>query len=180
MPCQHIERLLGWGQLLRPTKTENRANETLGHCEAGGFQVMPPSEVSRVLVLARFQMVAWRASVARTPPKSSPSGEWMVTQCAPASVVSKMVPAWPTTQQTFSEGAEPAVRSANTLLICRNQEAPPSVENSIMPAWPARQRVLPPGAAITDGVTTAATRKAASPLNAARGAAGCGAAAAAR
>src|SRR5215472_9931284 len=53
-----------------------------------------------------------------------------------------MVPARPTIQQIFSEGAEPAVRSASTLLVCRDQDAPPSLENSIMPAWPARQSVF--------------------------------------
>src|SRR5215467_4613727 len=101
------------------------------------------------------------------PPKSSASGERRVAQCAPASVVRRMVPVRPTIQQTLSEGADPAVRSANTLLTCRDQEVPPSLENSIMPAWPPRQRVFPPGAAITDGLTTAAIRKAALSLNAA-------------
>src|SRR5207249_3073748 len=114
-------------------KTGTNCND---HCEAAGFQVTPPSEVSKTFVLARFQMVAWRASVARMPPKSSSRGEWIVAQCAPPSVVSRMVPARPTIQQTFSEGAEPAVRSANTLLVCRSQEPPSSAENSIMPAWP--------------------------------------------
>src|SRR5207245_9665852 len=114
------------------------------------------------------------ASVARTPPKSSTSGEWMMAQCAPASVVRRMVPARPSIQQTLSEGAEPAVRSANTLLVCRDQEAPPSLENSIMPACPTRQSVSPPGAAITDGLMAAAIRKAAPSLNAAGAGAGGG------
>src|SRR5215472_16265868 len=146
----------------RRAHREEGKNRDSRQCETPPpFQVIPPSEVSRNVVLPRFQMVAWRASVARTPLKSSARGEWMVAQWAPASVVSKMVPAWPTTQQTFSEGAEPAVRSANTLLICRNQEAPPSLEYSIKPACPARHSVFPPGAAITDGLVAAAIRKAA-------------------
>src|SRR5215469_17643139 len=118
------------------------------HCEVVGFQLTPPSAVSKTLVLPRFQMVAWSASVARTPPRSSSSGEWRTAQCEPASVVRRMVPARPTIQQIFPEGAEPAVRSTTTLLLCRDQEAPPSFENSIMPAWPARQRVLLVGVTI--------------------------------
>src|SRR5215472_3218053 len=112
------------------------------HCEVAGLQVPPPSAVSKTFVLPRFQTVAWSASVARTPPKSSSSGEWSTAQCEPASVDRRMVPARPTIQQTFSEGAEPAVRSASTLLVCRDQDAPPSLENSITPAWPARQSVF--------------------------------------
>src|SRR5215470_13772597 len=104
------------------------------------------------------------------PPKSSTSGEWIALQCTPASVVRRMVPARPTIQQTLSEGAEPPVRSANTLLTCRDQEAPPSLENSIIPTCPARQKTFPPGAAITDGFITDAIRNAAPSLNAAAGA----------
>src|SRR5215469_538384 len=89
-----------------------------------------------------------------------------------------MVPARPTIQQTLSEGAEPAVRSANTLLICRDQEAPPSVENSIMPVWPARHNVFLSGVAITDGLMAAAIRKSALSLKAAAGAGAAGGAAA--
>src|SRR5215469_2467427 len=148
------------------------------------FQVEPPSEVSKVFVLPRFQIVAWRASVARTPLKSSARGERMVAQCAPASVVSRMVPAWPTTQQTFSEGAEPAVNSTDTLLTCRDQDAPPSLEYSILPRWPTRQEVFATGAEITIGLITDAIRSAAVSLNAegrgADGGAGAGVAAAAR
>src|SRR5207253_11030602 len=80
--------------------------------------------------------------------RSSDLGEWRRAQCEPASVVRRMVPARPTIQQTFSEGAAPAVRSTTTLLDCRDQEAPPSPENSIMPAWPARQRVFLSGVTI--------------------------------
>src|SRR5438874_4279067 len=57
------------------------------HCEAAGFQLTPPSAVSKTFVLPRFQMAAWNASVARTPPRSSSSGEWRRAQCEPASVV---------------------------------------------------------------------------------------------
>src|SRR5256886_12628193 len=91
------------------------------------------------------------------------------------------LPICPTIQQTFSEGAEPAVRSANTLLVCRSQEAPSSAENSIMPAWPARQRDFLAGAAITAGLMAPAIRKATPSLKAAAGGgAACGAAAATR
>src|SRR5215472_7497778 len=128
------------------------------HCEVAGLQVPPPSAVSKTFVLPRFQMVAWSASVARTPPKSSSSGEWSTAQCEPASVVRRMVPARPTIQQTFSEGAEPAVRSTTTLLLCRDQEAPPSLENSIMPAWPARQSVFLLGVTIKFKSAARATR----------------------
>src|SRR5215472_1861503 len=93
----------------------------------------------------------------------------MIAQCEPASVVRRMVPARPTIQQTLSEGAEPAARSASTLLVCRNQEAPPSLEYSIMPAWPTRQKDFPPGAVIREGLMAAAICKVASPLNAAAG-----------
>src|SRR5205807_6167114 len=118
------------------------------HCEAAGFQLTPPSAVSKTFVLPRFQMAAWNASVARTPPRSSSSGEWRRAQCEPASVVRRMVPARPTIQQTLSEEAAPAVRSTSTLLVCRDQEAPPSLENSTLPAGPARQRIFRFGATI--------------------------------
>src|SRR5262249_42777578 len=154
------------------------------HCEAAGFQVRPPSEVSKSFVLPRFQMTAWSASVARTPPTSSWSSEECTTdQSEPASLVSRIVPARPTIQQTLSEGAEPAVNSAATLLICRAHDAPPSLENSIMPRWPTRQRVFLPGAEITYGLTSEAIRRAATSLNAegaGTGGARTGAAAAAR
>src|SRR6516162_3473120 len=103
----------------------------------------------------------------------------MRPQLAPASVVRRMVPARPTIQQTVSEGADPAVRSANTLLVCRNHEAPLSLEYSIMPDWPARQRDFPPGAAITNGRIAAAIRKTVLSLKAATGAGAGGGASAA-
>src|SRR5689334_19593828 len=142
----------------------------LPHCDVAGFHVAPPSEVTKAFLFARFQMVALRPSVARTPPKSSSSGEWTVAQCAPASVVSRMVAARPTTQHTLSEGAEPAVKSTRTLLICRDHEAPASLENSIIPVWPARHRTLFPGAGIKWGLTASASRREASSLKAAAGA----------
>src|SRR2546430_1964434 len=104
--------------------------------------------VSKIFVLPEFQTMAWSASVARTPPKSSSSGEWRMAQCEPASMVRRIVPARPTIQQTLSEGAEPDVRSTSTLLVCRVQEVPPSLENSIMPARPARHKTLLFGTAI--------------------------------
>src|SRR5215467_13317503 len=91
-------------------------------------------------------MAACNASVARTPAKSSPSGEWRMVQCAPESTVRRIVPARPTIQQTLSEGAEPAVSSTATLLFCGVQVAPPSLENAMRPAGPMRHRVFVPRA----------------------------------
>src|SRR5713101_6796620 len=42
---------------------------------ATGFQVWPPSLVSKPFVLPAFQIVAWSASEARTPPRSSARGD---------------------------------------------------------------------------------------------------------
>src|SRR5260370_39719884 len=103
-----------------------------------GFQVWPPSLVSKLLVLRAFQMVACSASEARMPPRSSGNGEEINGQCAPPSVVRRMAPTRPTIQQTLSEGPEPVTKSASTPLVCRDQDVPLLVENSIMPARPAR------------------------------------------
>src|SRR5712664_241579 len=65
-----------------------------------GVQVRPPSLVSRLLVFRAFQMVAWSASVARTPPRSSASGDGMTFQWVPPSVVRRMAPTRPTIQHT--------------------------------------------------------------------------------
>src|SRR5713101_2369198 len=147
-----------------------------------GFQVRPPSLVSKFLVLRAFQIVACRSSVARIPPISSDSGEGINVQWAPPSVVRRMAPTRPTIQQTLSEGAEPVSKSASTPLVCRDQEAPRSFEISTKPARPARHRTFEPGATIKRGLETvttsimevAAVRPAAGP------AAGSGGAAAAR
>ena len=63
-------------------------------------------------------------------------------QCLPPSVVRRRVPALPAIQQTLSEGAEPARRSAVTPLFCGFQVLPASVERSIFPAGPTRQTCL--------------------------------------
>src|ERR1700740_844964 len=75
----------------------------------------------------------------------------MTDQYSPASVVRRMVPARPTTQQTLGEGEEPEVRSATTLLACRTHDVPPSLENSMRPAWPTRQSDWVPGTKIKYG-----------------------------
>jgi len=61
------------------------ASQDLLHQGLGtGVQVSPPSFVSKLLVFRAFQMVAWSASVARTPPRSSESGEWINFQMGAA------------------------------------------------------------------------------------------------
>src|SRR5712664_4777007 len=117
-----------------------------------GFQVRPPSPVSKLLVFRAFQIVACCASVARIPPRSSDSGEEIKVQCAPPSVVKRMAPTRPTIQQTLSEGAEPVSKSASTPLVCRDQDAPPSLETSMRPLRPARQMKLEPGGEIKRGL----------------------------
>src|SRR3984893_9349500 len=117
-----------------------------------GFQVRPPSLVSKFLVLRAFQIVACRSSVARIPPRSSDSGEEINVQCAPPSVVRRMAPTRPTIQQTLSEGAEPVSKSVSTPLVCRDQEDPPSLESSMKPLRPARQMKFEPGGEIKRGL----------------------------
>src|SRR5258707_14493302 len=114
------------------------ASQDLLHQGLGtGVQVSPPSFVSKLLVFRAFQMVAWSASVARTPPRSSESGEWINFQWAAPSVASRMAPARPPIQQTCSDGAEPVSRSASTPLVWRAPEAAPSLASSVQPARPA-------------------------------------------
>jgi len=74
--------------------------DALHHGFGTGFQVRPPSLVSKLFVARAFQMVAWSASVARIPPRSSASGEGIIFQWAPPSVVRRTAPTWPTIQQT--------------------------------------------------------------------------------
>src|SRR5260370_21562160 len=77
---------------------------------------------------------------------SSCTGARNFCQCAPPSVVRRIVPLLPTIQQTFSEGAEPPSRSVVTGLGCKVHVFPASEENSMMPACPTRQESSPPGA----------------------------------
>src|SRR5258708_5296210 len=125
------------------------------HGIRAGCQVWPPSVVSKLFVLRRFQMVACSASVARTPPRSSKSGKEINFQCAPPSVVRRTDPRPPTIQQTVSEGAEPVCKSTYTPLFWRDQEVPLSRENSMAPARPTRQRRLEPGGEIRCGLEIA-------------------------
>src|SRR6202165_4094052 len=105
-------------------------------------QVTPPSLVWKLFVSLTFQIEAWSASVARTPPRSSPIGEVITFQCAPPSVVRRTAPARPTIQQTLSEGAEPVNKSTITPLVCRDQDLSLSLENSILTPRRARQITL--------------------------------------
>src|SRR5208283_2090596 len=106
---------------------------------ASSVQVSPPSLVSKLLLLGASQMAACCSSRARTPPRSSAMGEAICFQSVPPSVVRRRVPALPAIQQTLSEGAEPARRSAVTPLVCSFQDLPASVECSNFPAGPMRQ-----------------------------------------
>ncbi len=99
----------------------------------------PPSLVSKLLECETVQTEARLSSTAFTPPKSSFVGEVSCFQCLPRSVVSSTVPAFPTTQQTFPEVAEPAVRSVVTPLFCSIQVRLLSVLCSIFPLEPTRQ-----------------------------------------
>src|SRR5207248_11318138 len=92
--------------------------------------------------------VACCALTANTEVKSSRIGGSTFVQCAPPSVVRRIVPAFPTIQQTVSEGAEPAIRSVVTPLVCKFQVAPVSAERSIRPLEPTRHTDLPFGAEI--------------------------------
>lgn len=78
-------------------------------------------------------MEARLESSALTPSMSSLVGEASLFQCLPRSVVRRMVPALPTTQQTLLVGAEPAVRSVETPLFCCSQVWLESKLNSIFP-----------------------------------------------
>lgn len=126
-------------------------------------QAAPPSVVSNVLLTpvcwsATNQIVAWKASLARTPVRSLVTGEFSFIQCSPPSVVRKMVPELPTIQQTFAETAEPAKRSVSTPLTCGVHVTPLSFELSSDPAGPARQACFPLGAQKTWGFCKAAAR----------------------
>src|SRR5689334_3691364 len=126
-------------------------------------QVTPPSEVWNVLTVpgccsGTNEIQACKASAARTAVRSCVTGDSNLIQCLPPSVVRKIVPEAPTTQQTFAEGAEPATRSAVTPLSCRAHLTPLSEECSSEPAGPRRQSCFPPGAKKTCGFCSAASR----------------------
>src|SRR5713226_9693150 len=118
---------------------------------ASFFQVEPPSMVW--YVPRAGETVACRASTANTDAKSSTTGGRTFTQWLPPSVVRKIVPPRPTTQHTWSEGAEPASKSVMTPLVCRVQVAPLSAECSTMPAASIRHCTALPGAAMVTALT---------------------------
>src|SRR5712692_9494752 len=66
-------------------------------------------------------------------------------------MVRRMVPSRPTTQQTISEGAEPASRSAWTLLVWASHVRPSFRERAIAPPAPTRHRTPPAGGMIITG-----------------------------
>src|SRR5579859_5279334 len=82
---------------------------------------------------AASQMDACFASAARTPPKSPVMGVLIRVQWPPRSVVSSSVPAFPVSQQTREEGAEPAVRFAFAPVSSDLNVLPPSVVNRSVP-----------------------------------------------
>src|SRR5580704_4897624 len=90
-------------------------------------------------------MVASWATTAATAVMSSVVGEGTFIQRLPLSVVSRMVPARPTTQQVWAEGAEPASRSAATPVFCTVQVAPASAERWTIPEGRRRHITSPSG-----------------------------------
>src|ERR1700676_2524011 len=111
------------------------------HSGASFFHVAPPSLVW--YVPRGGDTVAWRALTANTDAKSSTMGGGTFDQWVPPSVVRRMVPARPTSQQTSSEVAEPASKSATTPVDCKVHVAPASLEYSTMPAVPIRHCAEP-------------------------------------
>src|SRR5579859_1392598 len=104
------------------------------------------------------QIHACMASAARTPVRLFVTGESSLVQCAPPSVVRRMVPELPTTQQTLADGADPASKSVLTPLVCSVHLRPLSDECSREPDGPTRQRCFPSGATNTWGFCSAAVR----------------------
>src|ERR1022692_4885536 len=93
-----------------------------------GVQRLPPSVVvnlrSSVVVT-----VADDASVAATSTKSALAGGVMVLHFFP-SVVSRMIPLRPTSQQVSTDGAAPAMTCAFALVHCTRQVEPASLDRS--------------------------------------------------
>src|SRR3989442_1117616 len=80
--------------------------------------------------------------------RSSLVGEATFCQCSPPSVVRKMHPCLPATQQTISLGADPASKEAERPLLWLAQDVPPSEERRMTPWSPRIQTVLPSGVRI--------------------------------
>src|SRR6266478_8611676 len=133
------------------------------HSGANLFQVAPPSVVWNEPFVSDTE--ARRASTATTVRMSSCTGARSFCQCAPASVVRRIVPLLPTIQQTLSVGAEPPSRSVVTGPACRVHVFPALEEISMTPACPARQNTSPPGAAMVTSPTLLARRIFALSLN---------------
>jgi hypothetical protein len=117
-----------------------------GYCRTI-FQVFPPSPVTNA-VPPGIVTVAWEASVAVTEVQSGVAfaccvGLVMRVQWAPPSVVRRIVPFVPETQQTSFEGADPASRSLVTPLSCFCHVCSDSVDFSILPPCPMRQITSP-------------------------------------
>src|SRR4029077_2211167 len=89
---------------------------------------------------------------------SSCTGARNFCQCAPASVVRRIVPLLPTIQQTLSVGAEPPSKSVVTPLGCKVHVFPASGEYSMRPACPTRQDTVPPGAEMMTSLMLLARR----------------------
>src|SRR4029077_16690028 len=82
----------------------------------GCCHVSPPSAVPNTRPSAAVTE-AWVPSAALTSTRSTAAGEEAFIQCSP-SVVCSTIPACPTTQQTFADGAEPASSAAAGFWIC--------------------------------------------------------------
>src|SRR4051794_14910639 len=90
--------------------------------------------------------------------RSTVAGGFTFSQCAPASVVRKIVPLPPTIQQMSRVGADPVSRSLTTPLDCTSQVAPESVECSMIPAGLTRQSAALLGAEKTFAADVFAAR----------------------
>lgn len=133
--------LTGFGELLRfflPQSFAQRANT----CTSLHFrsQDLPPSEVTKVSPPSATTDAAM-ALFARMRKRSRVVGGGTLSHCSP-SVVFRITPLRPTSQQTLSEGAAPAKRSTSTPLASTFQVRPESRERSIRPPEPMRQETL--------------------------------------
>ncbi len=112
------------------------------------------------LAVGRMQtdICACVASVARMPVRSVVTGDSSLLQCAPPSVVRRIVPEAPTIQQTFPVGAEPANRligvDAADLWYPRRTFVPGTFKRA--GAGPIRQACFPFGVQKTWGFCRAA------------------------
>lgn len=140
-------RAISWSEVNSFSRRQLREVARRRHYDAGR-QPLPRFTVANLL-LSTAVTVADDPSSAVTPIKFSCAGARIFSQLVP-SLVRKILPSLPTSQQIFAPGAAPALSLAFGLTICPSQVAPPSVVRSTNPPPASRNLTEASGVGITN------------------------------